>query len=129
MLRASLAASEFTLAWRHSVEKTRWEERYAVEGSRLRLREARIQGFGAGMEPPPGARFVDGWWVWQPKLEPLPELRLTRSSYTSDYTICWKARCATLSELAGPTREGAAVTVRPCARSDGGTSALPASAG
>jgi len=114
VLRASLPASEFTLAWQHSVEKTRWEERYVVDGGRLSLREARIQGFGAGMEPPAGARFVDGWWVWRPNLKPLPELRLTRSSYTGDYTLCWKKRCAALTQLAGPTNEGEAVTLAPC---------------
>jgi hypothetical protein len=115
VLRASLPAAQFTLAWQHSVEKTRWEERYAVERGRLVLREARIQGFGAGMEPPAGARFVAGWWVWRPKLKPLPELRLTRSSYSSDYTLCWNERCAALARLAGPTREGEAVRLAACA--------------
>ena len=115
VLRASLPASEFTLAWTHSVEKTRWEERYVVERARLVLREARIQGLGAGMEPPAGARLIDGWWTWQPHLKPLPELRLTVSSYTSDYTICWSTRCAALGALAGAMREGEVATVAPCA--------------
>ncbi|HEX8011289.1 MAG TPA: DUF1850 domain-containing protein [Casimicrobiaceae bacterium] len=115
MLRASLATTDFTLAWKHSVENTRWEERYQSDGAALRLVEARIQGFGAGMEPPPGARFVDGWWAWRPALEPLPELRLTHSSYTSDYTICWNKRCSALAKLAGATDEGDVVTVAPCA--------------
>lgn len=114
MLRASLPADEFTLAWRHSVEKTRWEERYVAEGSRLRLVEARIEALGAGMEPPAGARFVDGWWTWRPQLEPLPELRLTRSSYTSDYRLCWSERCSTLGSLAGATPEGTVLVVAPC---------------
>jgi len=114
VLRASLPASEFTLAWRHSVEKTRWEERYVVDRGWLVLREARIQGLGAGMEPPPGARLVDGWWVWRPNLKPLPELRLTHSSYTSDYRLCWNARCSTLNALAGATREGDVIAVAPC---------------
>ncbi|HET9762867.1 MAG TPA: DUF1850 domain-containing protein [Casimicrobiaceae bacterium] len=114
VLRASLPASEFTLAWQHSVEKTRWEERYAARDGRLVLRQARIQGLGAGMEPPAGARFADGWWTWRPNVKPLSELRLTRSDYTSDYTICWKNRCATLGALAGPTRDGDVVTLTPC---------------
>ncbi|HEV2686755.1 MAG TPA: DUF1850 domain-containing protein [Actinomycetota bacterium] len=114
MLRASLPTTEFTLAWTHSVEKTRWQERYIVEGERLRLSEARIQALGAGMESPPGAHLVDGWWTWRPALEPQPELRLTHSSYTSDYRICWRDRCSTLSELAGAMREGEPVTVAPC---------------
>jgi hypothetical protein len=119
VLRASLPATEFTLAWEHSVEKTRWEERYVVDGARLRLVEARIQGLGAGMEPPAGARFADGWWTWQPKLEPLPELRLTRSSYTSDYTLCWSARCEPLGALVAADPRSDAVTVAPCATTAG----------
>jgi hypothetical protein len=116
VVRASLPTTEFTLAWEHSVEKTRWEERYDSDGAKLRLSEARIQSFGAGMEPPSGARLVSGWWTWRPALEPLPELRLTRSSYARDYRICWSGRCSTLSELAGPAGEGDVATLRPCAR-------------
>lgn len=96
------------------MEKTRWEERYAARDGRLVLRQARIQGMGAGMEPPAGARFADGWWTWRPNAEPLSELRLTRSSYTNDYTLCWKERCATLGALAGATRDGDVVTVTVC---------------
>jgi hypothetical protein len=114
VLRATLPATEFTLVWEHSVEKTRWEERYVVEDTRLRLAEARIQGLGAGMEPPVGARFVDGWWIWQPAIAPLPALRLTRSSYTSDYTLCWTGRCSTLGALVGAASSGDSVTVEPC---------------
>jgi hypothetical protein len=119
VLRASLPATEFTLAWEHSVEKTRWEERYVVEGNRLRLTEARIQGFGAGMEPPAGARFVDGWWTWRPALEPLPALRLTRSNYTHDYTLCWRDTCSALGALVGAGARSEAVTIEPCATSAG----------
>lgn len=98
------------------MEKTRWEERYDSDGAKLRLSEARIQSFGAGMEPPSGARLVGGWWTWRPALEPLAELRLTRSSYAREYRLCWDDRCSTLSELAGPAREGEVATIRPCAR-------------
>jgi hypothetical protein len=59
-LRAMLPTTEFTLAWTHSVQKTRWEERYRVAGSDLQLVEARIQSSGAGMDPPPQARLRDG---------------------------------------------------------------------
>jgi len=52
VVAAALPTEEFTLAWTHSVEKTRWEETYRVDGDRLALIEARIQGMGAGMEPP-----------------------------------------------------------------------------
>jgi hypothetical protein len=42
------------------------------------------------------------------------ELRLTRSGYTADYTLCWRDRCRTLGDLVGATDDGAVVTVRPC---------------
>ena len=114
VIRASLPAAEFTLAWEHSVEKTRWEERYQIDGERLRLSEARIQGFGAGMESPSDARLVDGWWTWRPALAPLPELRLARSAYTRDYRLCWNTRCATLDELVGSVGVTEVVTVTAC---------------
>src|SRR5438105_5050565 len=53
MVKAVLATEEFTISWTHSVEKTRWEETYRVDGDRLALIAARIQGVGAGMEAPP----------------------------------------------------------------------------
>jgi hypothetical protein len=116
VVRTSLPATEFTLAWEHSVAKTRWEERYDSDGAKLRLKEARIQGFGAGMEPPSDARLVGGWWTWRPALEPLAELRLTHSSYARDYRVCWSGHCRPLSELTGPAGEGEVVTLSPCAR-------------
>ena len=116
MLRASLPATEFTLAWDHSVEKTRWEERYRVDGARLVLTQARIQGSGAGMEPAASARLRDGWWTWQPALAPLPELRLTLSPYTRDYDICWREQCRSLRDLSAIRDPTAVVDVRPCRR-------------
>ena len=98
-LRAVVPAPDFTVAWMHSVEKTRWEERYRVEGTKLRLIEARIQGSGAGMDPPPDAKLHDGWWTWRPSVGPLPALRLTLSPFTRDYDLCWRGRCQTLQRL------------------------------
>jgi len=69
-----LPTDRFTLAWTHSVEKTQWQEDYAIRGSGLALTEARIQGTGAGMEPPPDALFRNGWWHYVPHLPVLPEL-------------------------------------------------------
>lgn len=112
VLRATLAADHFTLAWRHSVEKTRWEEHYRVDGRGIVLEESRVEGFGAGMEPPAGAILVDAMWRWRPNLGPLPELRLTSSPYTDDYRICWAARCAGLRELVPGDVD--VVTVTPC---------------
>jgi len=116
-LRATLPASEFTLAWVHSVQKSRWEERYRVEPQGLTLVAARIQSSGAGMEPPPEATLRNGWWSWEP-MTALAELRLTESRYTADYTLCWRERCRTLADLVGPIGEGAVVTLRPCGARD-----------
>jgi len=113
LLRATLPAAEVTLAWDHSVQKTRWEERYRVDGGDLLLVEARVQGAGAGMEPPAGATFDRGAWTWRPNSR-LAELRLTHSTYAGDYTICSENQCARLGELTGPAAEGATVTVRAC---------------
>ena len=115
-LRASIPAQEFTVAWTHSVEKTRWDEHYRVDGARLVLDHARVQGSGAGMEPGPGARLQDGWWTWRPKLPPLPQLRLTLSPYTRDYDICWASRCTPLHTLVGTADAVGVVDVRACQR-------------
>jgi len=113
VIRATLPEPEFTLAWDHSVQKTRWEERYRVDGGQLVLVEARVQGTGAGMEPPASAVLRDGWWTWQPQTR-VYELRLTRSGYTQDYTLCWQHRCSELGALAGAMDEGTFVAVRAC---------------
>jgi len=126
VVRAALQSPEFTLAWEHSVAKTRWEERYRLDGDSLTLVEARVEGSGAGMESPPGARFRDGNWVWQPQ-SAHAELRLTRSTFTRDYTLCAEGRCADLGNWVGATAEvgvdDEVVSVRPCA------SRTPSSAG
>jgi hypothetical protein len=113
VVSATLPTEQFTLSWTHSVEKTRWEETYRVDGDRLALIEARIEGMGAGMEPPADARFADGWWIWRPNVPPLPALDLSRSPYTRDYDICFALRCAELGALTGATGTSI-VTVKPC---------------
>jgi len=113
-VRATLPPSEFTLAWEHSVQKTRWEERYRAEGTGLVLVEARVLGSGAGMEPAPGAVLSDGVWTWRPNTR-LPELRLTHSDFASDYTLCRGDHCDRLAALVGTADDGAVVVVRPCA--------------
>ncbi len=64
----SWATSSFTLSWTHSVEKTEWQESWSIEDDALILKEARVKGSGAGMDPGEGAQLIDGWWVWQPAL-------------------------------------------------------------
>ena len=39
----TLAVTAFTLSWTHSVEKTEWQERWAVTAEGLVLEEARVQ--------------------------------------------------------------------------------------
>jgi hypothetical protein len=110
---AELPASEFTLAWRHSVEKTRWEEHYRIEDRRLTHVAASVEGHGAGMEPGADARFAEGRWTWRPALAPLSELRLALSDAAGDYELCWDRQCKPLRTLAASGAD-ASVVVRPC---------------
>ena len=94
-----LSLAAFTLAWTHSVEKTAWQEDWRVIPQGLELVQARIKGSGAGMEPPPEALLVDGWFQWQPKRAPMPELVLANSGAAGEWRICHDGRCRTLSEI------------------------------
>jgi hypothetical protein len=94
----ALALDSFTLAWTHSIEKLRWEEDYRVDGSALRLTEARIRGSGAGMEPPQGARLEHGVWHYTPVMPALPVLRLTHSRFAPGYELCQGGCCRPLIE-------------------------------
>lgn len=100
-VKAVLAIASFTLAWQHSVEKIRWEESYRVEADVLVLEEARVQGSGAGMEPPLTSSLKDGFWRWHPK-QTMTELLLTRSEFTPDYQFCAEDRCQSLTEIVPP---------------------------
>jgi hypothetical protein len=113
VVRAALPGEEFTLAWEHSVQKTRWEEHYRVDGSNLLLAEARIESSGAGMEPPPDAVLKNGWWSWHPR-SIAPALTLARFSADRDYTLCWRDRCSALSALVGNADAAPTLVVRPC---------------
>ena len=105
-----LAVTAFTLAWTHSVEHVRWEEDWRVTPSGLALVEARVQGSGAGMEPPDGARLDRGWWRYAPALPPRPELILAASGATaSGWTLCTSDGCRQLG--ADP---GAPIRLSPC---------------
>lgn len=118
-VRFVLPSDEFTLEWQHSVEKTRWEEHYHLVGGRLELTQARVQGLGAGMEPGADAVLEDGWWRWKPDREALAELRLTYSTYASDYRVCWQQRCVELGSLLGRrSSTSESIQVRGCASAD-----------
>ena len=124
-LRATLPTNEVTLAWLHSVEKIRWQERYRVDRGALRLVEARIEGSGAGMDPPPGATFAGGAWTWRPAADRFPRVLLTVSPFAKDYDVCYGGRCRTLKSLvASPSSSSnggdgiEVVDMHACRRSD-----------
>ena len=95
----TVALAAFTLAWTHSVEKTDWQEDWRITAGGLELVQARVKGSGAGMEPPPEARLVDGWFQWQPKRAAVPQLVLGNSGAAGEWRICAEGHCRTLSEI------------------------------
>lgn len=115
-LRAFVPALAFTLGWTHSIEKTRWEEDYRVVDAGLALVEARIEGSGAGMEPPQGSVLRDGLWHYAPPrgTRVHDSLLLTISPYAQPYRICFDGRCRPLKELARLSEPFAVVRVEPC---------------
>lgn len=107
---AVMAASAFTLAWTHSVQKTGWQEDWRITPAGLELVEARVKGSGAGMDPPEGAALIDGWWVWKPALPAQPRLVLAASGATaSGWSVCVGDECVKLGD-----RAGGPVTLEPC---------------
>lgn len=110
-VQAALPGDAFTLAWTHSVQKTRWEERYRVDGRLLHLVEARVEGSGAGMEPAADAVRDGAGWRWRPD-RTLPALDLAASPLGGVYALCTAQRCATLPLPGAPPGP---VTVLPCA--------------
>ena len=65
------------------------------------LTQAAVKGSGAGMEPGPGGHFENGWWVWAPKLPPVPSLVLAASSKTpSAWRLCAE-QCVDLGATSG----------------------------
>lgn len=96
-----LAAAAFTLMWTHSVQKTHWQEDWAVENGRLVIVAARIEGLGAGMDAPDGATFDGHWWRWRPNIAPVERVSLRNSGATDDWRICIGGTCQPLASLAG----------------------------
>lgn len=113
-LSASLSIQAFTLAWMHSVEKIRWEEDWKIEGTSLYILEARVQGTGAGMEPPLGSVYKDGFWHYQPTVGPLQSVSLMHSPYTKGYEICFKNQCHPLEDLLPGINEIESIILTPC---------------
>jgi len=110
----SLALVAFTLAWTHSVERIEWQEDWRLSGEGLELVQARVKGSGAGMEPPPQARLVNGWFQWQPDRPPMPEVVLGNSGVAGEWRICSDGGCRTLSEILGHPIGANVITMRVC---------------
>lgn len=107
-----IATTAFTLVWLHTIEHTRWEEDWQVEPDQLVLVEARIEGSGAGMEPPPEAHLSGGRYVWRPEGRALAELVLRRAPQVRDWRLCTADGCATLAARIG--NDADPVTLKPC---------------
>jgi hypothetical protein len=110
----TLAVAAFTLVWTHSVEKVEWQEDWRVAANQLELVQARVKGSGAGMEPPADARLVGGWFQWQPKRAPMPEVLLGNSGAAGEWQLCSDGNCRTLSEIFGHPVGVNVTTMRAC---------------
>jgi hypothetical protein len=97
----ALSIATFTLVWTHSIEKVDWQEDWRVTPEGLVLTQARVKGSGAGMEPPPEARLVDGWFQWRPKRAAMPQVVLGNSGAAGEWRLCHDGNCRTLSEILG----------------------------
>ena len=97
----TLSLAAFTLVWTHSIEKVDWQEDWRVTPQGLVLLQARVKGSGAGMEPPPEARLVDGWFQWRPNRAAMPQVVLGNSGAAGEWRLCNDGNCRTLSEIFG----------------------------
>ena len=111
----TLAVAAFTLAWTHSIEKTEWQEDWRITPQGLELVQARVKGSGAGMEPAPDARLIDGWFQWQPKRAAMPEVVLANSGAAGEWRLCSNGHCDTLSGIFGHPIGINVTTMRACA--------------
>jgi len=108
-----LPSPTLTLSWTHSVEHTPWQEDYVLEGRLLHLREARVKRSGAGMDPPAGAVWTDGWWHYDPGLR-VVEVALANSTFGAGYTLCFPGSgCRHMDEYV-PRGEPVRLTAAPC---------------
>ena len=110
----TLSVVAFTLVWTHSIEKTEWQEDWRITPGGLELMQARVKGFGAGMEPAPDARLVDGWFQWQPKRAAMPEVVLANSGAAGEWRLCSDGHCETLSGIFGHPIGINVTTMRVC---------------
>ncbi len=109
-----LGTVALTLAWTHSIEKIRWEEDYRATPAGIVVTQDRIQGTGAGMEPPPDATFDGTWFRYTPKLPPQRQVILRRSGTTvGDWQVCIKGQCRTMGSYL-PDKKADPVTLKIC---------------
>lgn len=107
--------AQFTLSWRHTVEKILWQEDYQLTPQGLQIVQARVKGTGAGMEIPDDAKFYDDSWHYQPQLAPIPLLRLGRAPEAGDYQLCFSGNCQPMSHWIGaPNHQVEAVELWSC---------------
>jgi len=97
----TLSIATFTLAWTHSIEKVDWQEDWRVTPNGLVLTQARVKGSGAGMEPPPGARLINGWFQWRLDRAVMPQVMLANSGAAGEWRLCANGDCRTLSDIFG----------------------------
>lgn len=109
-------AAVFTLAWTHSVEKIEWQEDWRATPQGLLVVEARIEGSGAGMEPPDDAVLKDGRYVSHPHMAPLKEVELRRSGATADWRVCIEGRCRPMGDLVPKGADPVMLTLCPPAK-------------
>ena len=110
----TLSVAVFTLVWTHSIEKVDWQEDWRITPQGLQLEQARVKGSGAGMEPPPEALLVDGWFQWKPARPPMPEVVLGNSGAAGEWRLCHDGNCQTLSEILGHPVGVNVTTMRAC---------------
>lgn len=113
-LVAAIPVATFTLAWTHSIEKTRWEEDWRIADGRLQVVAARIRGTGAGMEMPDDATLIDGAWHYRPRLAPMPSVALAHSPYAGAYELCLAGDCRPLTDWPPGSDGPATITLSAC---------------
>lgn len=106
-------ATAITLMWTHSVQKSSWAEDWRATPQGLTITEMRIQGSGAGMEPPPDAVRVGNHYVSHPAMAPLAKAVLRRSGATADWQVCQDGTCRAMGDLLPPGADPVELTICP----------------
>ena len=97
----TLAVAAFTLWWTHSVEKIVWTEHWQVTPSGLVVEQARVEGSGAGMDPPDGSVFDGSGWVYHPHVPPQKRVLLGDSGAAGAWHLCADGACRDLGGKGG----------------------------